>query len=121
MLETTEVNSRSTLQVALGFLLGILACVGCFFVSILLAGVLGLRDPWMFVLLNAAALVTTGLMALRNIHKSSYPDGALIAISQSRSPSCLISSYLQRRCQDQDTWNNSSSMPLCPPPTLPRE
>jgi hypothetical protein len=81
MLETTEVNSRSTLQVALGFLLGILACVGCFFVSILLAGVLGLRDPWMFVLLNAAALVTTGLMALRNIHKSSYPDGALIAIS----------------------------------------
>jgi len=81
MSETPEINPRSTLKVALGFLLGILACVGCFFVSVLLGALLGLRDPWMFVLLNAAALVTTGLMALRYVHKSSYPDGALIAVS----------------------------------------
>jgi hypothetical protein len=74
-------NPRSTLQVALGFSLGVLVCLGCLFFSILLGAALGLRHAWMFPLLNAIALVVAGVVALRNIHKSSYPEGVLIAVS----------------------------------------
>jgi hypothetical protein len=81
MSETREISPRSTLQVALGFLLGILACLGCFFVSILLGAALGLRDPWMFLLLNAIELVAVGVVILRRVHGSSYPEGVLIAVS----------------------------------------
>jgi hypothetical protein len=80
MSETPENNPRSILQVALGFLLGILVCVGCLFFSILLAAVLRVR-LWMFPVLNAIALVASGLVALRNASKSSYPEGVLIAVS----------------------------------------
>jgi hypothetical protein len=79
--ETRESNSRSSLQVALGFLLGVLVCVGCLFFSILLGGALGASRPWMFPVLNAIALFASGVVALRSINKSSYTEGVLIAVS----------------------------------------
>jgi hypothetical protein len=81
MCETPEHSTRSILQVALGFLLGIPVCLGCFFFSMILGGVLGVRPIWMFPLLNAIALVGSGMVALRRVNKSSYPEGVLIAIS----------------------------------------
>ena len=81
MVETREGNSRSILRVALGFLLGVLVCVGCLFFSILLGAALGVRRLWMFPALNAIALVACGVFALRNLNKSSYPEGVLITIS----------------------------------------
>ncbi len=81
MSEMPENSPRSTLRVALGFLLGILVCVGCLFFSILLGAVLGVRHTWMFPVLNAIALFAAGVVALRSVNKSSYPEGVLIAIS----------------------------------------
>ena len=81
MYETQESDRRSTIQVALGFLLGILVCVGCVFFSILVGAVLGLRYAWLFPLFNAIALVASGTVALRMVHRSSYPEGVLIAVS----------------------------------------
>jgi hypothetical protein len=81
MSETPENNPRSILQVALGFLFGILVCVGCWFFSTLLGAALGVRHLWMFPVLNAIALVASGLVALRNVNQSSYPDGVLTAVS----------------------------------------
>ena len=81
MLETAESSPRSILQVTLGSLLGILVCVGCLVLSTLLGAALGLRDSWMFPGLNAIALVASGLVALRKVNNSSYPEGVLIAVS----------------------------------------
>jgi hypothetical protein len=81
MSESIEIKRRSTLEVALGFLLGILVCLGCSFASILLGALLRLRDPWMFTLLNAIALVAVGVVMMRRVHGSSYPEGVLIAVS----------------------------------------
>ena len=80
-METRESKSRSGLQAALGLLLGVLVCVGCLFFSILLGAALRVGQPWMFPVLNAIALVAPGVVTLRNINKSSYPEGVLIAIS----------------------------------------
>jgi hypothetical protein len=81
MLETTEINTRSPLQVALGFLLGIPVCVGSLFASIFFVAVFRLPQPWMFPVLNAILLIASGTVALRKIHRSSYPEGVLIAVS----------------------------------------
>jgi hypothetical protein len=81
MSETPESSPRSIHQVALGFLLGILVCVGCLFFSILLGAALRVRHTWIFPVLNAIALIASGLVALRNANKSSYPEGVLIAVS----------------------------------------
>lgn len=81
MAETREGSPRSNLQVALGFILGVLVCVSCVFFSTLLGAALGVRNPRMFSVLNAIALVASGLVALRNINKSRYLEGVLIAVS----------------------------------------
>jgi hypothetical protein len=81
MSQPSESNPRSTLQVALGFFLGILVCIGCWFLSVLAGAALGLRHTWMLPLLNAIALVATGAVALRKANESSYPEGVLIAVS----------------------------------------
>jgi len=81
MSDVPKTSERSTLQVAMGFLLGILVCVSCWFLSFLLGAALGLRHAWMFPVLNAAALAASGVVALRNVSKSSYPEGVLIAVS----------------------------------------
>jgi len=39
------------------------------------------RPIWMFPLLNAIALVASGMVALRTVNKSSYPEGVLMAVS----------------------------------------
>jgi len=39
------------------------------------------RHSWMFPVINAIALVASGVVALRNVNKSSYPEGVLIAVS----------------------------------------
>jgi len=81
MSETSEIKPRSPLQVALGFFLGILLCIGCSFLSVLAGAALGLSHAWMFSLLNAIALVASGMVALRKANQSSYPEGVLIAVS----------------------------------------
>jgi hypothetical protein len=80
MSEWSESNPRSTLQVALGFFLGVLVCIG-WFLSVLAGAALGLGQAWMFSLLNAIALVASGAVALRKSNQSSYPEGVLIAVS----------------------------------------
>jgi pheromone shutdown protein TraB len=81
MFEMPESRSRSTRQVALGFLLGMIVSLSCLFISVLLGAALGLNHAWMFPLLNGVALLTAGLVALRRVHSSSYPEGVLIALS----------------------------------------
>jgi hypothetical protein len=77
----TESNPRSTIQVLLGILLGILVSLGCLFFSVFLGSALGLRREWMFPVLNALALVASGIIALRQWRESSYAQGILIAVS----------------------------------------
>jgi hypothetical protein len=81
MSEMSEIKPRSTLQVALGFFLGILLCIGCWFLSVLAGAAFRLSHAWMFSLLNAIALVASGAVALRKANQSSYLDGVLIAVS----------------------------------------
>jgi hypothetical protein len=81
MFETQpEGNPRSTVQVILGFLLGILASLGCLFFCIVLGMSLG-GPSWLFPVINGLALVAVGIVALRNVPESSYYVGVLIAVS----------------------------------------
>ena len=73
-------NPRSTGEVILGFLLGILASLGCLFFCIVLGMNLG-GPSWLFPVINGLALVAVGIVALRNVPESSYYMGVLIAVS----------------------------------------
>jgi hypothetical protein len=73
-------NPRSSGEVILGFLLGILATLGCLFFCVVLGMILG-GPSWLFPVINGLALVAVGIVALRNVPESSYYMGALIAVS----------------------------------------
>jgi|HubBroStandDraft_4_1064222.scaffolds.fasta_scaffold52343_3 hypothetical protein len=76
-----EKTPRSTVEVILGCLLGVLISLGCLFFAIFLGTNLGQGHSWMFPLLNAAALAVAGIIALRQMRESSYALGIVIALS----------------------------------------
>jgi len=81
MLDTQpEKPDRSTIQVFLGFLLGIVASLGCLFLAIVLAKTIFERN-WSYPLFDAIALILVGSIALKNVRESSYALGAVIALS----------------------------------------
>lgn len=75
-----EKSSRSNLHVFLGFLLGIVASLGCLFLAIFFGVFLQGRD-WIFPLIDAAALILVGIFALRRARESSLALGAVISLS----------------------------------------
>ncbi len=81
MFETPHNNPRSTLQVFLGFLLGVLIDLACFFLSIMLGFAVTLHQAWMYAALNAVGLAGASIVALRHFRKSSYAQGVVIALS----------------------------------------
>ena len=81
MFETQpEKPSRSNLQVFLGFLLGIVASLGCLFLAIFL-GVLMQGGMWIFPVIDAVGLIFAGTLALRRARESSLAAGAVISLS----------------------------------------
>lgn len=78
---TAEKPPRSNLQVLLGFLLGVVASLGCLFLTIFLASTFGSGHEWMYPAFDAATLIAVGVLAFRQRRESSYAVGALIAVS----------------------------------------
>ena len=76
-----EYERRSTIQVVLGFLLGVVFSLGCLFLSIFLAYTLNLRGAWPYFALNTLAIIGAGIVALRHFRRSSDAAGAVIALS----------------------------------------
>ncbi len=81
MFETHQNNPRSTLQVVLGFLLGVVIDLVCFFASIMLGFALAVNQAWLFSALNGVGLLLAGMIALRYVRESSYALGVVIALS----------------------------------------
>ena len=81
MFETQQNNPRSTLQVFLGFLLGVVIDLAGLFLSVMLGSALALHQTWLFAVLNAIALLAAGIVALRYVRESSYAQGVVIALS----------------------------------------
>jgi hypothetical protein len=75
LFETIDNKSGATLQVLVGFLLGLLIDLGCLFLSILLGLALRVGQAWLFSAFNAVALIGAGIIALRHVRKSSYAQG----------------------------------------------
>jgi hypothetical protein len=81
MLETEPGKPpRSNLHVFLGFLLGIVASLGCLFLAIFL-GALTRAGNWIYPTLEAAALIIIGIVVARKVPESSLALGAVIALS----------------------------------------
>jgi hypothetical protein len=81
MFETPPNHQSSTLQIFLGFLLGVVIDLGCFILSIMLGFTLALRQTWLFSAINAFGLMAAGIIALRHVRESSYAQGVVIALS----------------------------------------
>jgi len=81
MLETQpEKTPRSTKEVVLGFLLGVVISLGCLFAAIFL-GMTMSGYKWLFPVLNALGLLVAGIVALRYMKESSYAFGIVIALA----------------------------------------
>ena len=81
MFETPQNNPRSTLQVFLGFLLGVVIDLVCFCFSVMLGFAVALHQTWLYSAFNAIGLIAAGLVALRHFRESSYAQGVAIALS----------------------------------------
>ena len=81
MFETEpEKPSRSNLQVFLGFLLGIVASLGCLFLAIFLGAMMQGR-LWIFPVIDTIGLILVGTFALRRARESSLAAGAMISLA----------------------------------------
>ncbi|MGA2103001.1 MAG: hypothetical protein ABSG34_17970 [Candidatus Sulfotelmatobacter sp.] len=76
-----EKPSRSTIQVFLGFLLGVLGSLVFLFFAIPLGGIFGSGHTWLFPVFNAIGLIVAIVIALREVRESSYALGFVIALS----------------------------------------
>ena len=74
-------HARSNLQVFLGFLLGIVASLGCLFVAIFFGKALEERGRWVYPAINAVALIVVGMFALKRVRESRLAVGAVLALS----------------------------------------
>ena len=81
MLETEpDKPPRSNLHVFLGFLLGIVASLGCLFLAIFLGSMIR-AGTWIYPTFEAIALIVIEIVAARRIPESSLALGAVIALS----------------------------------------
>jgi len=76
-----DTSPRTTIQVILGVLFGILISLGCLFLTIFLGMTISPRRGWLFPLLNAAGLALAGIVAFRQRKESSYAFGMVIALA----------------------------------------
>ena len=76
-----DTSPRTTIQVILGVLFGILISLGCLFLTIFLGMTISPRRSWLFPLLNAAGLALAGIVAFRQRKESSYAFGMVIALA----------------------------------------
>ena len=74
-------SARSTVQVVLGFLLGVVIALGSLFFAIFLGSALAMRQQWLYPVIIAIALVLAGIIALRHVRESSYALGVVIALA----------------------------------------
>jgi hypothetical protein len=81
MAENSEQNSRSTMEVILGFLLGVLLSLGCLFLTIFLGITISPAHRWVVPFLNGIGLLGAGIIACRRMRESSYALGMVIALS----------------------------------------
>ena len=87
---------RSNLQVFLGFLLGIVASLGCLFLAIVL-GTLMQGRMWIYPAIKAIALIVVGMFAVRRFRESSLAAGAVIALSLALLlDAACVANYLSR-------------------------
>ena len=73
--------ARSHLQVFLGFLLGIVASLGCLFLALFFGQALEQRGRWIYPAITAVALIVVGIFALKRVRESDLALGAVIALS----------------------------------------
>jgi len=99
MFETDpEKPARSNLQVLLGFLLGIVAGLGCLFVAIFFGKAFGddQRGRWIYPAIDAIALILLGIFALKRVRDSSFALGAVIALALALLFDAAFAAYLAR-------------------------
>ena len=68
------------MQVFLGFLLGMVASLGCLFLAIFLGAMVQGR-MWIFPAINGLGLIFLGTFAVRRASESSLAAGAVISLS----------------------------------------
>ena len=73
--------ARSNLQLFLGFLLGVVASLGCLFLALFFGKALESGGRWIYPAINAIALIVVGIFALKRVRESSLALGAVIALS----------------------------------------
>lgn len=78
-----EKPARSNLQVFLGFLLGIVAGLGCLFIAIFFGKAFEDQEHgrWIYPAIDAIALILVGILALKRVRESSLAVGAVIALA----------------------------------------
>lgn len=76
-----EKAPRSTKEVILGFLLGVVVSLVCLFAAIFLGEMIKSGHGWQFPVLNALGLMVAGIVALRHMKESSYALGVVIALA----------------------------------------
>ena len=81
MFETIDHKPGATLQVLVGFVLGLLIAFGSLLLSIWLGLAFRVNHAWLFPAFNAAGLVGSGIIALRRVRRSSYAQGVVIALA----------------------------------------
>ena len=91
-----EKPARSRLQLFLGFLLGIVASLGCLFLAIFFGKALEERGPWIYPAIDAIALIVVGIFALKRVRESSLALGAVIALSVALLLDAASAPYLSR-------------------------
>jgi uncharacterized BrkB/YihY/UPF0761 family membrane protein len=97
MFETEpEKLARSNLQLFLGFLLGIVAGLGCLFVAIFFGKALEERGRWIYPAIDAIALMVVGIFALKRVRQSSFAVGAVIALAVALLLDAGFAFYLSR-------------------------
>ena len=88
--------ARFNLQVFLGFLLGIVASLGCLFLAIFFGQFFEQRGRWIYPAINAVALIVVGIFALRRVRESDLALGAVIALSLALLFDAAAAAYLSR-------------------------
>jgi hypothetical protein len=97
MFETEpEKPARSNLQLFLGFLLGVVASLGCLFLALFFGKAFEQRGSWIYPAINAVALITVGILVLRRVRESSLAVGAVMALSLALLFDAAWAAYLSR-------------------------
>lgn len=97
MFETEpEKPARSHLQIVLGFLLGIVASLGCLFLAIFFGQAFEQSGRWIYPAINAIALIVVGIFALKRVRESKLAVGAVIALSLALLLDAAAAAYLSR-------------------------